>query len=88
MEERIKATDAPIWRSKSGDIKLEDMDEKYLQNALNFAQEREFYFFNRAAVFGNKIDEILAEGKKRGIEFKLKENNPFYRNKSKHLNKK
>lgn len=50
MEERIKATDAPIWRSKSGDIKLEDMDEKYLQNALNFAISA-LVFFNTIPLF-------------------------------------
>lgn len=79
--ERLQASDeSPVWRSKSGDIKIEDMDNNYLQTALNYAQERELYFFNRAAIFGNKIDEILEEAEKRGVTLRLKESNEFFKN--------
>lgn len=78
--ERLKATDAPIWRSKEGEIKIEDMNRKYLQNALNYAQEREYYFSNRSLVFSQKIDELLEEAERRKIVLKLKDNNQFFIN--------
>jgi hypothetical protein len=88
MNERLKATDnSPTWRSKTGEIKLEDMTPEYLQNALNFAQEREFFFFNRAQIFTQKIDEIMEEANKRGVVLKLREGNAFHRNQTKKYKK-
>jgi hypothetical protein len=88
-DERIRATDddSPIWRSKAGDIKLSDMDDKYLQNILNYSQEREYYFCNRMLIFTDKIDQILKESKRRGLNLKLKENNDYFINNQKRLNK-
>ena len=78
MNERLKATDnSPTWRTKNGDIKISEMDNNYLQNALNHAQEKEFFYFNRARVFTNKINEILNEADKRGITLNVKTDNVF-----------
>lgn len=81
-DERIRATDdeSPVWRSKTGDIKLSEMDNKYLQNILNFSQEREMYFFNRMMIFTDKINEIQEEAEKRGIQLTLKTDKEFYVN--------
>lgn len=87
-KERLKATDSPVWRSKKGDIKIEDMDKNYLQNILNFALDREFFFFTRAGIFTQKIDEILEVAEKKGIVLEIKESNEFFKNKKKHLTKK
>jgi len=85
MIDRLEASDeSPEWRTKSGNIKLSDMSESYLQAALKHAQNREFYFFNRMQIFTQKIEEIQKEAENRGIELKLKDGNQFFKNNKKH----
>ncbi len=66
-----------IWRTKEGDISIEEMNDDHIRKAIHVA-ERNFYNHHRsmmihhrkACIYEEKMKELRAEAIKRNLDFR------------------
>ena len=56
------------WFDGKKVIPFAEMSNDYLQNAKIHAQKKELYFFNRATIFSELVEQLEKEAESRGIE--------------------
>lgn len=75
--EKDQLIDVPVWKSKSGDIPMAQMEEDHIQRAYNYAEYRFMLFENqainaaeKAALFEEKLQQLEKEAGLRGADLK------------------
>jgi hypothetical protein len=66
---------APVWRTKNGDVKMSDMSDKYLQNSYYSAQRSHKKYHDQNTLgmcrfFENIMNQLQSEAKNRNVQLR------------------